>query len=169
MKVISASRQIGLKRGWAFSFAATTTLVLLASLPPFVGESTRAFIMELFSSVCHQIPSRSPHVDGISLAVCHRCYGTYLGFPAAALLFGAVKGQWPFTPKTAPLFLALAVMPAFLDWGGGIVGVWTNTPSTRVVTGLIMGTAAGYFLTAAITDSFIGKENRKRAREESRI
>jgi len=60
-------------------------------------------------------------------------------------------------------------MPAFLDWGGGIIGVWTNTPSTRVVTGLIMGTAAGYFLTAAIADSFIGKENRKRAREESRI
>jgi len=169
MKVISASRRIGLKRGWAFSFVAPSALVLLASLPPFVGESTRAFIMELFSSVCHQIPSRSPHVAGEALAVCHRCYGTYLGFPAAALIFGAVRGQWPFTPKTAPIFITLAVMPAFLDWGGGIIGVWTNTPVSRVITGLIMGTAAGYFLTAAIADSFIGKENRKRAHDESRI
>ena len=169
MKVISASRQIGLKRGWAFSFAATTTLVLLASLPPFVGESTRAFIMELFSSVCHQIPSRSPHIEGVALAVCHRCYGTYLGFPAAALIFASVRGQWPFTPKTAPLFIMLAIIPAFLYWGGGVIGVWTNTPVSRVITGLIMGTAAGYFLTAAVADSFIAKENRKRASNELQI
>lgn len=169
MKSNSERLQVGFKRGWVVSMLIGLGLVTLVSIPPFVGSGTRMFLMELFSSVCHQLPNRSPHIDGISLAVCDRCYGTYIGFPAAALLFGAVRGAWPFTSKTAPLFLGIALLPAFFDWSGGILGFWTNTPFSRMITGLLMGTAAGYFLTAAIVDAFGQREKTTRKPTRSEI
>jgi uncharacterized membrane protein len=154
----------GFKRGWVISMAVSMGLVALALLPPFLSEGPRAFVMELFSSVCHQLPNRTAHIDGVSLGVCHRCFGTYLGLPAAGIVFGILRGRWPFTARTAPVFLALATIPAVIDWGGEIVGFWQNTPVSRSITGAIMGSVAGYFLVAAIVDGFIEHVANKRKR-----
>jgi hypothetical protein len=42
-----------------------------------------------------------------------------------------------------------------------MLGFWTNTPVSRMITGGILGLFAGYFLVAAIVDAFVA---RKRSR-----
>ncbi len=159
MNVRSPSLPAGFRTGWSLAFVVTSGLVLIATLPPFVSEGARSFIMELFSGVCHQIDARSPHINQVALAVCHRCYGAYVGLPAAVLLFGSVKGAWPFSPQTAPIFLFMMTLPAIIDWGGDLAGFWHNSAASRILTGLIMGLGAGYFLAAALVDGYV--ESRK--------
>ncbi len=165
--VYSLMKPIDIQRGSIVAFASTSFLVLLASLPPFVAESGRSILMDAFSIVCHQLPSRSPHIDGVPLAVCHRCYATYLGFPIAALLFRTFRGAWPFSVRSAPWMLGLAVLPAVVDWGGDVVGIWQNSVGSRMVTGGIMGVAAGYFLVAAIADMVSQKRTSGSQHKES--
>jgi len=141
--------------GWALTMGVTSLLVGLAFAPPFVSEAARVFIMQAFSGVCHQLSSRSPHIDGVALGVCHRCFGTYAGFPAAALLYGALRGFWPFSTRIAPWILVIGVLPAVVDWSGDVLGIWMNTPVSRIITGGFLGLVAGYFLVAAVVDSFV--------------
>ena len=155
----------GFKTGWFISLLASFFLLALAALPPFVSEGAGSILMELFAGVCHQLPSRSPHIDEVAFAVCHRCFGAYAGFPVAVLLFGTFKGSWPFTSRTAPFFLLIAVLPASIDWLVGILGIWENTPTSRILTGGIMGCAGGYFLTAALVDSFVARKKSRQLRE----
>jgi len=117
--------------------------------------------MQAFAGVCHQLPSRSPHIDGVALAVCHRCLGTYLGLPAAVLIFSSLRGLWPFSRKAAPWVLLGAAIPAIVDWSGDVLGIWTNTPVSRMITGGILGLFAGYFLVAAIVDAFVGRKRNR--------
>jgi len=167
MSLLPNKKANDFQKGWGVSFFSTSMLVLLASLPPFLSDSGRSLLMEAFSGVCHQLPSRSPHIQGISLAVCHRCYATYLGFPIAALLFKMARGAWPFSRKSAPIILGLATLPAIIDWGGDVIGFWHNTVTSRMITGGIMGVAAGYFLVAAISDMFAQKRASVSQLEES--
>jgi len=144
----------GFLSGWTLTMLVTGVLVALALAPPFVSEPFRSVIMAALSGVCHQIPSRSPHIDGIALGVCHRCFGTYLGLPLAALLYLSLRGYWPWTNKTAPWVLVLGILPALIDWSGELFGIWHNTPVSRLVTGGILGLTAGYFLVASVVESF---------------
>ncbi len=57
-----------------------------------------------------------------------------------------------------------AAIPAVVDWSGDVLGIWTNTPVSRMITGGILGLFAGYFLVAAIVDAFVV---RKRSRTSS--
>lgn len=97
-------------------------------------------------------------MDGVALAVCHRCLGTYLGLPVAVLVFSSLRGLWPFSRKAAPWVLLGAAIPAIVDWSGDVLGIWTNTPVSRMITGGILGLFAGYFLVAAIVEAFIARK-----------
>ena len=124
-------------------------LVVLALLPPFVSTAFADALMAAFDPVCHQLFDRSPHVEGTSFAVCHRCFGAYAGLAAGSLLFTASRGRsliaWaPF------LLLVLATVPGFVDWAGEVVGIWTNTPLSRVMTGGWFGVWAGMLLGSAV-------------------
>lgn len=107
--------------------------------------------MQGFAAVCHQLPGRSPHVDGVQLAVCHRCFGIYWGLPIAAVAYLAVKRQVRFG-KRGPWILGFALIPMLIDWGGDVLGVFSNTPGTRMATGLVFGLVAGLFLVLAFVD-----------------
>jgi zinc transporter ZupT len=63
--------------------------------------------------------------------------------------------------------LGLAVLPAVVDWGGDVVGIWQNSVGSRMVTGGIMGVAAGYFLVAAIADMVSQKRTSGSQHKES--
>jgi uncharacterized membrane protein len=117
-------------------------IVLLVSLPPFVEGASRRVLMDAFSFVCHQLPDRSPAMDGISLAVCHRCYGMYWGFFLASALL------WK-TVRLHPAWLLASLVPATLDWGLDVVGLWTNDWASRMLTGAAFGVVAGAFLVNA--------------------
>jgi uncharacterized membrane protein len=147
--------------GWGLALGASLFVAALASSTPFLPVGARSIVMHMFSSVCHQLPDRSPHVDGIQLAACHRCMGIYWAIPVAALLYRSLRGRWPFRGRQAAWFLFAAVLPACVDWGVDILGWWSNTPATRAATGALFGLAAGYYLARALGE--IRRDTRLRA------
>lgn len=143
-------------RGWALAMSMGVVLVGMATLPPFVEPAAREALMQAFAPVCHQLPARSPEVGGVPLAVCHRCYGIYWGLPLAALAF-LLLARWDgVMGRRAPWLLALAAVPAGVDWLLGVLQVWENTPLSRVTTGLVFGLVAGVYLARAFSQLFTG-------------
>lgn len=135
---------------WGFTLVATLLVVGLISLPPLLGPEMRAWIMAGFSPLCHQLPGRSPHIDGVQLAVCHRCYGIYWGLPLAVVAWLGVGGWERLLDRWARWVVAGSLVPLTIDWGGDVVGLWTNTPLSRLITGGLFGVVAGLFLIRAV-------------------
>lgn len=129
--------------GWAFAAAATLGLLGAALAPPLVGPGAEAVLTKAFHTLCHQLPSRSFAIDGTPLAVCHRCIGIYLGLAVGVVLFPLVRTASARWARHDRWVLLAAVLPATLDWGGDVLGVWSNTAGTRVATGLWLGLVVG--------------------------
>lgn len=146
--------------GWILAGVLTSALLILASLPPFVGEEVRRVIMVAFSGVCHQISSRSPHLDGIQLAVCDRCVGIYAALAAGTVLYRLARRWDDAIDGRAALLLILSVLVPGIDWFGDVVGLWMNTPLSRMVTGGVFGLAAGYFFARAMVRLFVRDQGR---------
>lgn len=145
--------------GWATAVFVTAFVLALIAAPPFVGDGLRHVIMAGFAGICHQIPLRSPHVDGIQLAVCHRCLGIYAALAAAALVFPALVRFDAYVRRNAAILIAAAVLVPGIDWAAETAGLWTNTPASRLLTGAVFGSVAGYLLTGAVMGLFAdGKE-----------
>ena len=125
---------------WGLSLAAMFTPLILALLPPWVSAPWQIVLMQAFDPLCHQITERSPHIHGVQLAVCHRCIGVYLGLAAGPVLMLFLR-SWNGVGTRK--LIALSLLPLFVDWGLGIVGLWANTPVSRMVTGAMFGLLAG--------------------------
>lgn len=163
-------------------------VVGLTLLPPWLSPDTRVLLMQAFSSLCHQIPGRSPAVDGVPLAVCDRCLGIYSGFTlglvAAALvrvaapLFAshvqeggdvATTYRWLF--DRAKFILVGMLVPLAIDWMGPVIlnlapaFGWTNTPLSRAVTGGLLGMAAAVLLVISIAQNVLQSRAGRRARD----
>jgi len=134
--------------GWTGSLLLMAVLPSLASLSPWLGEPMRFVLMEAFDIMCHQIPERSPHVHGIQLPLCDRCYGIVLGFvagPVVALLF------WKWIGKKNQVIVIASLLPLITDWGLGLLNIWKNTPESRFITGAIFGLVAGGLVAHALS------------------
>lgn len=131
---------------WVGTMLLLLVVPLLATLPPFLEPGLRSVLMNGFSSVCHQIPDRSPTAMGIPLAVCHRCYGVYLGLPLAGFAY-LIGRRWDglLWARAGPILL-LAVLPLSIDWILDFFGILPNTAASRATTGALFGLAAGYYL-----------------------
>lgn len=160
VKIYDPVREQGGARGWLLVLFGTALLLALATLPPWVEGRGRALLMHGFSLVCHQLPGRSPHFDGVVLAVCHRCYGIYWGLPLAVLGSRLLRRQEAFLSRHARFFLPASLLPPGIDWLAGLLGFWTNTPLSRTLTGAVFGLVAGYFLTRAVAEAFAGSSRR---------
>jgi uncharacterized membrane protein len=89
-----------------------------------------------FSRFCHQIPDRSFFLLGHPLAVCHRCFGLYLGF-----FFGSFI-HIPFLYRSLlsrRLCVASACLPVLLDVILTRCGLWHSTGISRFLMGLVFG------------------------------
>ena len=128
----------------------STTLLVLIALPPFVPEAWRVLIMQGFSAVCHQLPARSPHVHGTPLAVCHRCLGIYAGLAAGGLLMPIIPSWAQTIHSYARYILIGALTPLAFDWLVDAVGLWTNTPVSRMLTGSLVGLVAGVLIASSL-------------------
>ncbi len=137
-------------RGWLLAALALTPLLLLATLPPFVGPSLRMWLMQSFAAICHQLPERSPALEGIQLGACHRCYGVYIGLFAAPFAGLVLRRFAPLLDRHARLAVLASVSPLALDWLLGAAGLWHNTPLTRTTTGAFFGLVAGLLITLAL-------------------
>jgi uncharacterized membrane protein len=131
---------------WALATVATGLVLGLAVLPPFVPEGLRAALDVAFSPVCHGLDARSFHVHGDAFAVCHRCTGIFAGLFVGTLLWPLVRRFEERLTRHAGLLLGLSLLPAAVDWGLGVAGVWANTPASRTLSGVLFGTVAGVYL-----------------------
>ncbi len=133
---------------------AWTFVILLAPIARANGfENISAPIYAFFSVICHQIDSRSFHIENHQFAVCSRCFGVYFG-----LFFGFLI--YPFLRKVdeiEPLprfWLFLAMIPIGIDWSLGVFGIWENTHLSRFITGSILGAACAIFIVPALVEIF---------------
>ena len=140
-------------RAWSLFIFLSLSVILLILAPAIAPTKWQIAIMQGFNPVCHQLSDRSPYLQGVQLAVCHRCFGTYVGI-FAGLLAGLVL--IPYASKLwkyAGLIIGVSLVPLALDWGFHYVGLWENTGGSRVATGVIFGIGAAICLLLALWNS----------------
>ena len=142
--------------GWLMAFGSSAFLVVLASLPPFVGPAARAFVMQVLAPFCHQLTEYSPHWNGVQLGVGHRIYGVFWGLVLGTVAFHRLRRWDAFLNRNAGPVLVLSGFPMALDWTLDALELWSKTPTSRLSTGLLFGFAAGYFLSRAFVRLLAG-------------
>jgi uncharacterized membrane protein len=111
-----------------------------------------------FSRFCHQIPDRSFFLLGHPLAVCHRCFGLYLGF-----FFGSFI-HIPFLYRSLlarRLWVAAACLPTLLDVLLARLCFWHSTGASRLIMGLVLGCMLSPLLVQGMAE-FLCKTPRRR-------
>ena len=140
---------------WAVSAAVVTLLVLLIVVAPLAAASgyddVAQGIYGAFHVLCHQLPERSYFIDGHKLAVCSRCTGIYAGFTLALLLYPLIRSLRT-TSIPARKWLILATIPTLVDFSLTFFGIWENTHTSRLLTGLLVGSAAVFYVMPGIID-----------------
>lgn len=136
----------------AATVAALVSLIVIAPLAAASGHNGVAFtIYHAFGTLCHQIPERSYFIDGHKLAVCSRCTGIYAGFAFTLLLYPLFRSlRNTSTPPRA--LLILAALPLAIDFSLTYFGIWENTHTSRLVTGLLLGSVAVFYVVPGIVD-----------------
>lgn len=95
---------------------------------------------DIFSILCHQYADRSAHYYNEIFPVCYRCAGLYFGF-FSSFLFILIKGRnsyFSITKKTG-IFLALFVLPWFIDGICNFFSLWSTSGALRSVSGMLCG------------------------------
>jgi uncharacterized membrane protein len=114
-------------------------------------DQLAAYIYGPFATLCHQLPERSFFVDGHKLAVCARCTGLYAGFTLATLLYPLAR-PLRLTSTPPPRWLFLAAVPMAVDVGLTLLGIWENTHTSRLLTGLLLGGVAVFYVMPGVAD-----------------
>lgn len=140
-------RIAGLITGLAFGVV--TLLALVAPMLPGMG------IEAFFSSVCHQQPGRSHQIDGVSLAVCVRCFWLYVGLFIGHARFLANQR----IPRHRLALLAFAAAIAMLSWLGGWFGILPEGIALRVISSLLTGIAVSHYTVPGASEIFFPKSN----------
>lgn len=136
----------------ALTVAALVSLIVVAPLAAAGGHNGVAFaIYRAFGTLCHQIPERSYFIDGHKLAVCSRCTGIYAGFAFTLLLYPLVRSlRNTATPPRS--LLILAAVPLAIDFSLTFFGIWENTHTSRLLTGLLLGSVAVFYVMPGIVE-----------------
>jgi uncharacterized membrane protein len=98
-----------------------------------------------FSSICHQTPDRSFHFNGVPFGVCSRCTGVYAGFAIGLAVYPLLRRIDDVEYPGRGWLMALAT-PMAVDFGGGYLGLFSNTFLSRTLTGMIFGVAVAFYL-----------------------
>ena len=140
---------------WLASAATVVVLVSLIVVAPVAaagGYNGVAFaIYRAFGTLCHQIPERSYFIDGHKLAVCSRCTGIYAGFAFTLLLYPLIRSlRNTSTPPRS--LLILAALPLAIDFSLTYFGIWENTHTSRLLTGLLLGSVTVFYIMPGIVE-----------------
>lgn len=138
------------RAAWALALAATGLLLTAVAAPPLLPPAVRAPLVAGFHVLCHQLPERSFSIDGVQLAACHRCTGIYVGLVLGVLALPLWRRTRRWGKGAEGAALLVAVVPAALDWGGEVLGLWPGAPGSRVATGLWFGVIAGALFARAV-------------------
>lgn len=104
-----------------------------------------------FATVCHQMADRSFFIAGKQLAVCARCSGLYAGFVLVLLLYPLIR---PLRSTTLPpvKWLFIAAIPTTVDFFLTFLGIWENTHSSRLLTGMLLGGVTVFYVMPGISE-----------------
>ena len=119
-------------------------MVVAAPLSAAPHGRAAPLLYEFFAPLCHQIAERSFHLAGHPLAVCHRCFGFYVGFTLGLAVLPFVRRfrDWLLDrPRRILFFLA----PTAIDWL-----LPMNTPASRFGTALLAAAPIALLVWAAI-------------------
>lgn len=136
-------------------------LIVVAPLGAAGGyERLPGSIYRAFAAFCHQIPERSYFIAGHKFAVCSRCTGLYAGFALMLLLYPLVRPlrsiDWP-----PPVWLVLAAVPMGIDFSLTFLGIWENTHTSRLLTGLLLGAVTVFYVMPGIAELTLRKARQK--------
>jgi len=132
-------------------------LALIFSAPMLMAghhELSSLVIYQSLSAICHQMPERSFHLGGLPLGVCSRCTGIYAGFVTGLLLYPLARSLRN-DRMPSRRWLILAALPSLVDFGGGSVGLFTNTFLSRAVTGALLGAVAAFYILPGFVSIFM--------------
>ena len=127
-------------------------LIVIAPLAAASGHSEIATgIYRAFGTICHQRSERSFFIDGHKLAVCSRCTGIYAGFVFTLLVYPLVRSlRNTSTPDRK--WLVFATLPLAIDFSLTFFGIWENTHTSRLLTGLLLGSVSLFYVMPGIMD-----------------
>ena len=108
-----------------------------------------AAVYLIFSRICHQIPERSFFIFGQPFAVCHRCSGIYFGLLVGSLI---MIHSLHHSPQRRRNWLIAAIVPLFIDALLPYTGLWTSTPASRFITGLLFGFLSSQILLRGVAE-----------------
>jgi len=139
---------------FAFIAAVWIFLILLAPVAETYNlNNVSNPLYNFFSYICHQIDSRSFHLENHAFAVCSRCFGVYFGLLTGFIVYPFLRPV-ERTEAFPRFWLFLAMIPMAIDWTLGIFDIWENTHFSRLLTGLILGAACAIFIIPALIDIF---------------
>ncbi len=108
-------------------------------------------IYHSFKTLCHQLPERSFFIAGHQFAVCARCTGLYSGFALVLVLYPLIRSLDSVdVPPVRWLFLAAA--PLALDFSLTFFGIWENTHTSRLLTGMLLGGVTVFYVMPGILE-----------------
>ena len=140
---------------WLISAATVSFLVALIFVAPVAaagGHNEWAeVIYRAFGIFCHQRPDRSYFIEGHKLAVCSRCTGLYAGFAVTLLLYPLIRSL-KSAANPPRIYLILATAPLGIDFSLTFFGIWENTHTSRLLTGVLLGSVAVFYVVPGIVD-----------------
>lgn len=119
------------------------------------------FIWNLGFAICHQNPERSFFIGGYQLPVCARDTGTLIGF-FAVFTMGLLLKRYRNSgiPDKPVIALSLFGFVLFaVDGASSYLGFRETTNTIRLVTGLMMGAAIGFFAVLIVSFVLLGNRN----------
>ena len=140
---------------WLISVVIALTfcsLILTAPLAAANNHPSVAFVLYRgFGTFCHQLPERSFFIAGHQFAVCARCTGLYAGFALMLLVYPLIRPlRSAVLPPTKWLFLA--AVPLCVDFSLTFLGIWENTHTSRLLTGLLLGAVTVFYIVPGIVE-----------------
>jgi hypothetical protein len=131
--------------------------VLLLTAAPYLTTPAAGMLYAAGALICHQLPDRSFHLEGIQLPVCARCFGLYSGAALGSAAGAVASGRrwlarrpllWTRSMKwVATGAAALPTLATFaLEWGFG----WPISNSVRATSAIPLGCAVAFVVTSAL-------------------
>jgi len=140
---------------WLIASATALLLVLMIVGAPLAAANDHASLAQTiyraFGTLCHQLPDRSFFIAGHKFAVCARCTGLYAGFTFVLILFPLLRPLRSVT-LPPPKWLFIAAAPLFVDFALTFFGLWENTHSTRLVTGMLLGGVTVFYVMPGLAE-----------------
>ena len=131
--------------------------LLLLITAPFLTTPAAGVLYAGGALICHQLPDRSFHLQGIQLPVCARCLGLYGGAAVGSAVGAAGFGRrWlarrplAWTPSLKLAATGAAAVPTLvtfaLEWGLG----WPMSNEVRAIAALPLGCAVALVVVSAL-------------------